>query len=201
MPRNRTQDGDALAHIVVCGGTPGEWAGMSAGDWGARFSMLATGAAHAGVRWVTVLPHHGTLDDEMLARVNDALDGVGKVEPASPGSVRRVWRRDDGLSVVVDPRANGHARFASVVESLRAAGSAINESTVASAVLAPAVAEPDLALIIGPPDDVPPSLVWELAYSELVFLDIEWSGLQSTHLEMAIDDFSRRHRRFGGLDS
>jgi undecaprenyl diphosphate synthase len=43
--------------------------------------------------------------------------------------------------------------------------------------------------------------VWELAYSELVFLDIKWADLQSLHLEMAIDDFNRRHRRFGGLDS
>jgi len=25
--------------------------------------------------------------------------------------------------------------------------------------------------------------------------------LNSSHLELAIDDFNRRHRRFGGLDS
>ena len=61
--------------------------------------------------------------------------------------------------------------------------------------------EPDLALILGRPDTLPTSLVWELAYSELVFLDIDWSALQAGHLEMAIDDFNRRHRRFGGLDS
>ena len=36
---------------------------------------------------------------------------------------------------------------------------------------------------------------------ELVFLDIAWSDLNSSHLELAIDDFNRRHRRFGGLDS
>jgi undecaprenyl pyrophosphate synthase len=28
-----------------------------------------------------------------------------------------------------------------------------------------------------------------------------WSELSDTHLELAIDDFNRRHRRFGGLDS
>jgi undecaprenyl diphosphate synthase len=44
-------------------------------------------------------------------------------------------------------------------------------------------------------------MVWELAYSELVFIDIAWSDLNASHLELAIDDFNRRHRRFGGLDS
>jgi undecaprenyl diphosphate synthase len=44
-------------------------------------------------------------------------------------------------------------------------------------------------------------MVWELAYSELVFIDLEWQRFESSHLELAIDDFNRRHRRFGGLDS
>ena len=51
------------------------------------------------------------------------------------------------------------------------------------------------------PTRLPPSLVWELAYAELVFLDAPWSALDSEHLEMAVDDFRRRNRRFGGLDS
>jgi undecaprenyl diphosphate synthase len=44
-------------------------------------------------------------------------------------------------------------------------------------------------------------MVWELAYSELVFIDLSWWEFDASHLELAIDDFNRRHRRFGGLDS
>jgi undecaprenyl diphosphate synthase len=43
--------------------------------------------------------------------------------------------------------------------------------------------------------------VWELAYAELVFLDVPWSGLDAEHVEMAINDYTRRDRRFGGVDS
>jgi undecaprenyl diphosphate synthase len=68
-------------------------------------------------------------------------------------------------------------------------------------VLAPADIEPDLVVILGPPDRMPTSLVWELGYSELVFLDLHWSDLNISHIEMAVDDFHRRQRRFGGLDS
>jgi undecaprenyl diphosphate synthase len=84
---------------------------------------------------------------------------------------------------------------------MRLSGEAITDAALSEALLDPVGSEPDLALILGPPDVLPTSLVWELAYSELVFLDIAWSDLQSGHLEMAIDDFNRRHRRFGGLDS
>ena len=69
------------------------------------------------------------------------------------------------------------------------------------ALLAPANQEADLVVVLGPPDRLPESMVWELAYSELVFIDIDWSMFTSSHLELAIDDFNRRHRRFGGLDS
>ena len=61
--------------------------------------------------------------------------------------------------------------------------------------------EPDLVVVFGPPDQLPTSLIWELGYSELVFLDLKWDDLSASHLELAVDDFDRRHRRFGGLDS
>jgi undecaprenyl diphosphate synthase len=40
-----------------------------------------------------------------------------------------------------------------------------------------------------------------MAYSELVFLDIGWNDLSEEHLLMAVDDYRRRNRRFGGIDA
>ena len=71
----------------------------------------------------------------------------------------------------------------------------------AKALLAPATQDADLVLVLGPPDRMPESMVWELAYCEIVFIDLDWSAFTANHLELAIDDFNRRHRRFGGLDS
>ena len=55
-------------------------------------------------------------------------------------------------------------------------------------------------MILGESNRLPPSLVWELAYGELVFHPLRWDELEADHLVAAIADFDRRQRRFGGLD-
>lgn len=195
-----------LAHVVVSGGTPAEWMAMSSADWTVRLASLAAGAAAAGARWVTLLPHHGDdMGPEDRHSFTSTLDETGKVATVEYGSgLRHAWRTDSGMTVIVDPVADGHARFAAVVEAMRVAGVApesLDEDLLSAALLAPASEEPDLVIVLGPPGRIPTSMVWELAYSELVFLDLSWGELNSTHVELAIDDFNRRHRRFGGLDS
>ena len=41
-------------------------------------------------------------------------------------------------------------------------------------------------------------LIWEVAYSELVFTDVLWPDFRRVHLAEAIREFQRRDRRFGG---
>lgn len=195
-----------LDHVVVVGGTPAEWAEMDSDQWRARVSSFADGASAGGAHWVTVLPHHGA---EMSASETEmflaALGESGKfVEVGAAHGARFVWRSDRGVTVIVDPVADGHMRFAATIEGLRSRGvepGSVDEEMLSAAILDPAVDEPDLVVVVGPPDLIPDSMVWELAYSELVFLDIAWEEVTSNHLELAIDDFNRRHRRFGGLDS
>ena len=42
-------------------------------------------------------------------------------------------------------------------------------------------------------------LLWQAAYSELVFLDCLWPDFTKTHLEQALAEYCNRDRRFGGL--
>ena len=81
-----------------------------------------------------------------------------------------------------------------------AADEPVNEATVSEMLYAPADCEPDLIVVLGEPTRLPPSLVWELAYGELVFRPMEWNELTNDHLVEAIADFAQRERRFGGLD-
>jgi undecaprenyl diphosphate synthase len=76
----------------------------------------------------------------------------------------------------------------------------IDEKSVAGALYEPADVEPDLVLILGPPTRLPPSLMWELAYGELVFLPVDFEELAAEHVAAAVGDFSTRRRRFVGLD-
>lgn len=202
--RNERASDRVLAHVVVAGGTPLEWAGMSTDQWRARLEVLAAGGAAGGAHWVTLLPHGGEpLGPADSSRLYASLDGTGKVASSEAWrSSRRVAARDDGTTVIVDPSPDGHRRFADAVAALCAAGHRdVDEAMISRAILEPAGEEPDLVVVLGRPDVLPRSLVWELAYSELVFLDLGWGALEAVHLESAIDDFNRRHRRFGGLDS
>lgn len=195
-----------LTHVVVSGGTPREWNDMSVGQWEERVRAVARAARAEGAHWVTLLPHHGpALTDAESTALHDTIASVPGMEPVVVlHGTRFVWKKDASLSVIVEPSADGHGRFAATVEGLRRSGidpDEVDEDTISRAVLAPAHDEPDLVVVLGPADTIPESMVWELAYSELVFIDLHWDKFESSHLELAIDDFNRRHRRFGGLDS
>jgi len=42
-------------------------------------------------------------------------------------------------------------------------------------------------------------LIWQIAYSELVFMDVLWPDFRPNHLYKAVYEFQRRERRFGGI--
>lgn len=206
MPVSPSADANGLVHVVVAGGTPAEWASMSDAEWITRLDALAQGAGVEGAQWVTLFPRTGPMlsvqDQEQFLSRLQSLRNVSVIRAAHGN--RFVWRHLNGLSVIIDPSPDGHVRFAQAIEHLRLDGvqpDALDEDVLTRVLLDPATDEPDLVVIMGPPDVLPESLVWELAYSELVFIDLGWNDLQSSHLELAIDDFNRRHRRFGGLDS
>ena len=60
---------------------------------------------------------------------------------------------------------------------------------------------PDPDLIIRPSGELRLSnfLPWQSAYAEYRFSDILWPDFTPAQLERAIDDYSRRNRRFGGI--
>ena len=62
--------------------------------------------------------------------------------------------------------------------------------------------QPDPDLIIRPSGEYRTSnfLLWQSAYAEYVFMDdILWPDFSTENLEEALDEYSRRNRRFGGV--
>lgn len=190
---------DPLAHVVIAGGTLGDWLEFDQGEWNRRVSDLVDALEPEGVRWLTLVPVSAGMDtaDDSTDRMSELVSHIDK-------ALRHQRSR---VQVVVRPEPNGRERFARVVDRLRAEDLArgvhatTSEQAIARALLAPADVEPDLVVVLGPPDTLPTSLVWELAYSEIVFLDISWRDISSEHVQMAVDDFRRRNRRFGGIDA
>lgn len=184
-----------LSHLLLCAGTVHEWAETTVDGWKDRIRLVAAASNTGGAAWATMVPN-GIEDVAAAAVVRERLvaelDGVTYAD-------RVVLHSEDGVTVIVDPLADGRKRIANAIARL--GNGIISEQRLSSVLSAPAPGEPDLIVVLGTAERLPASLVWELAYAELVFLDAPWNGLDFEHLEMAIDDFSRRSRRFGGLDS
>jgi undecaprenyl diphosphate synthase len=41
-------------------------------------------------------------------------------------------------------------------------------------------------------------MLWRVAYSELLFLDKAWPDMREDDVQLVIDEYNRRSRRFGG---
>jgi undecaprenyl diphosphate synthase len=174
--------GTSLDHVMIVGGTPAEWVGATPERWGELAQRFGSVAAAAGARWLTLRPYGGPAwSDADIPRHHWSL-------PVDGGR----------CTVIVDASPDGRAGFARAVSSIPGREE-IDEKRVAEALYAPADVEPDLIVIFGEHDRLPPSLVWELAYGELVYSDVTFSSADETDLRAAIGVFETRDRRFGGL--
>jgi len=57
--------------------------------------------------------------------------------------------------------------------------------------------EPDLLIRTGGEKRISNFMLWDLAYTELFFTDCLWPDFDSSELELAMDDYRSRERRFG----
>jgi undecaprenyl diphosphate synthase len=169
-----------LRHVVVVAGSLAEWNTFGADAWRERIVELGKVVEHAGATWLSIRP----------------LDRIHPPTGGTPASITTVGK----CTAVIDPQTDGRQRLVDAVNALRRDAHPITDANLAAKVNAPAPREPDLAVIVGPDNQLPTTLVWELAYCELVYVDVPWNGLRGEHLEDAIAEFAGRHRRFGGLD-
>lgn len=61
--------------------------------------------------------------------------------------------------------------------------------------------DPDLLIRTSGEQRISNFLLWQMAYTELVFVDTLWPDFGHAHLAEAIEDFRGRDRRFGGAAS
>lgn len=73
----------------------------------------------------------------------------------------------------------------------------IDECVIASHLVTADLPEPDLFIRTGGEQRISNFLMWQLAYTELYFTDKLWPEFNAQDLDLAIDSFSRRERRFG----
>ena len=76
----------------------------------------------------------------------------------------------------------------------------VSEKTLRKYFYDPEMPDPDLMIRTSGEYRISNFLLWELAYSELVFTDVLWPDFRRQHLFDAVREYQSRSRRFGAVD-
>jgi undecaprenyl diphosphate synthase len=115
-------------------------------------------------------------------------------------------KNNDGLTLLVafnygarQEIARAARRIAEEVSKGNLDASAITTQTVGGFLDAPDVPDPDIIIRTSGEQRLSNFLLWQAAYSELVFVPTYWPDFDRATLEAAIHEYRQRERRFGGL--
>jgi undecaprenyl diphosphate synthase len=137
---------------------------------------------------------------------------IGERETLSP-DVRRLLEeaeslthRNDGMTLVVafnygarQEIARAAQRLAEEIAAGRLSSTDITAERLSGFMDAPDLPDPDLIIRTSGEQRLSNFLLWQSAYSELVFVPTFWPDFDRAALEHAISEYARRERRFGGL--
>jgi undecaprenyl diphosphate synthase len=118
----------------------------------------------------------------------------------------QLTRGNDGLTLVVafnygarQEIARAARRLAIAVAEGRMGVEEITPDALAARLDAPDLPDPDVIVRTSGEQRLSNFLLWQAAYSELVFVPVYWPDFDRAALEDAIAEYRRRERRFGGL--
>jgi undecaprenyl diphosphate synthase len=110
-------------------------------------------------------------------------------------------RDNQTLNLWVALDYGGRAEIVEAVRRLVEAGvepAEIDEELLRANLYAPELPDPDLLIRTSGELRISNFLLWQLAYSELVFTDTLWPDFGRAELEQALAAYASRRRRFGG---
>ncbi|TKT73427.1 isoprenyl transferase [Afipia massiliensis] len=156
-----------------------------------RFIRNDLATLHAdGVR-VRVIGERGGLESDICALLTEAED---------------LTRNNTRLTLVVafnygsrQEIANAAQRLAREVAEGKRDPATITTDVLGSYLDTSEIPDPDLIIRTSGEQRLSNFLMWQAAYSELVFVPIHWPDFDKAALEGAIAEYATRERRFGGL--
>ncbi|MCC5954190.1 MAG: di-trans,poly-cis-decaprenylcistransferase [Acidimicrobiia bacterium] len=111
-------------------------------------------------------------------------------------------RHNTGMTFTIAFNYGGRAEIVDAVRQIVRDGVAadrITERSIRARLYDPEMPEPDLVVRTSGEYRISNFLLWELAYSELVFTDVLWPDFRREHLFDAVREYQSRDRRYGGL--
>src|SRR4051812_36147114 len=159
-------------------------------------------------------------NERLLVARRDELNGkavrvrfIGRRTGRVPRRVLRrieeteaLTERNRKLTLTFAFNYGGRAELADGVKEIARAAAAgrldperIDEKTLRRHLYAPDMPDPDLLIRTSGEHRISNYLLWQLAYSELIFTEVLWPDFRRQHLFDAIEEFQQRERRFGAV--
>jgi len=107
-----------------------------------------------------------------------------------------------GLTFTIAFNYGGRAELVDAVRRIVESGvpaDKVTEKLIARNLYDPGMPDPDLMIRTSGEYRISNFLLWELAYSELVFSEVLWPDFRREHLYAAIKEYQDRDRRYGGV--
>ncbi len=126
-----------------------------------------------------------------------------RFEPALQEAIREAELKtanNTGLTVTVCANYGGRWDIVQAANRLIAEGNSgreISEDDLASKLSMAYAPEPDLFIRTGGETRISNFLLWQLAYTEFYFTDTYWPDFDAKALDLAIESYQARERRFG----
>jgi undecaprenyl diphosphate synthase len=137
-----------------------------------------------------------TADGVQLHFVGDRANLSDKVV-AGIEQAQRATKDNTRLILNVCFNYGGRWDIVQAAAELARRGEPVSEAGLSSAMALAHVPDPDLVIRTGGEQRVSNFLLWQSAYSEFFFSDSLWPDFDEAALDLAIEAFKQRERRFG----
>lgn len=140
---------------------------------------------------IKVIGDRSKLSDE----INTEIDNIEEYTKDNPGMTLFLAINYGGRQEIV----RSVREIIKKVQNGEISPDSITEDSVSSYIYTPEI--PDVDLIIRPSGELRLSnfLLWQSAYSEFWFSDINWPDFKTDDFTRAVLDYQNRNRRFGGI--
>ena len=143
---------------------------------------------------------------EKLKHRSVRLIFIGDREPFSESFRKRIenvekkTENNDKMILYLGVNYGGRDDICHAVNALIAEGKTnIKEEDISNRIYTSLSPDPDLIIRTGGEYRISNFLIWQSAYSELYITDTLWPDMKESDVDLAIQEFMKRERRFGGL--
>jgi undecaprenyl diphosphate synthase len=153
-------------------------------------------------------------DLENLVKNNVHVTVIGErdgLDTSMRGLIDRIeteTRNNTGLNLLVAFNYGAKTEITSAVRHIardvaegRLSPDEIDEQTIAASLYTHGIPDPDVIIRTSGEQRVSNFLLWQAAYSELIFVDEYWPDFDEHVLLRVLEQYSSRERRFGGLEA